>query len=251
VTAVLRPAPSEPTPVSSVAARAVVWHPQRLLGQALVEGLRDGGAISRGRVETDLDGALAGALSGADVVLVAQEAVQNDLGELTEALRHRGRTIPVLVLRWDLNADGMAAELQSGARGVIALQDGAAEARQSIIAALQGDVALPRAIQSAALGSLRRAAQRRRDAQETLELLTPKERVVLELLADGNGCRVIAGRMGVSVNTVRTYLQRLRTKLDARTQLQLAAVGRELLAIDRLSAGDSGLEATGGLRATG
>jgi DNA-binding NarL/FixJ family response regulator len=246
VTAVLRPAPSVAAAASpAVAARAVVWHPQRLLGQALVEGLRKGGAISRGRVETDLDGALAGALSGADVVLVAQEAADDDLGELIEALRHRRRVLPVLILRWDLDADGIAAELQSGARGVIALQDGAAEARQSIIAALRGDVALPRTIQAAALGSLQRAAAQRRAAQETIQLLTPKERVVLELLADGSGCRVIAERMGVSVNTVRTYLQRLRVKLDARTQLQLAAIGRELLTILRRTAETGSLQATG------
>jgi DNA-binding CsgD family transcriptional regulator len=46
------------------------------------------------------------------------------------------------------------------------------------------------------------------------------------------------------VNTVRTYLQRLRHKLDARTQLQLAAIGRDLLAILRLSSEPGALQAT-------
>jgi DNA-binding NarL/FixJ family response regulator len=61
-----------------------------------------------------------------------------------------------------------------------------------------------------------------------LSLLSPREREVLLLLADGYQGPEIAGRLFLSLETVRTHIRNAVTKLGARTRVQAAAmVARE------------------------
>jgi DNA-binding NarL/FixJ family response regulator len=61
-----------------------------------------------------------------------------------------------------------------------------------------------------------------------LTMLTPREREVLVLLADGYQGPEIADRLFLSVETVRTHIRNAVTKLGARTRVQAAAmVARE------------------------
>jgi NarL family two-component system response regulator YdfI len=62
-------------------------------------------------------------------------------------------------------------------------------------------------------------------------LLTNRERQVLGLLADGLGNKQIAGRLGISTNTVKTHLELLFDKLgvSSRTEAVATAARRGLL----------------------
>jgi two-component system nitrate/nitrite response regulator NarL len=53
--------------------------------------------------------------------------------------------------------------------------------------------------------------------------LTPRERQVLELLARGSSGKDIAREMAISVNTVRTHVQSILTKLQVHSRLEAAA----------------------------
>lgn len=57
---------------------------------------------------------------------------------------------------------------------------------------------------------------------EEVETLTPREREVLELLANGFVNKEIAERTGVSVDTVRYYLKRIYVKLHVKTRTEAA-----------------------------
>jgi len=59
------------------------------------------------------------------------------------------------------------------------------------------------------------------------DTLTPRELEVLQSMADGLSSRDIATQMGVSVNTVRTHVQRLMRKLDVHTRLRATSVAIE------------------------
>lgn len=50
--------------------------------------------------------------------------------------------------------------------------------------------------------------------------LTPRERDVLEMLADGLSVQQISRRLGISVHTCRGYVKTLLAKLDAHSQLE-------------------------------
>jgi DNA-binding NarL/FixJ family response regulator len=55
--------------------------------------------------------------------------------------------------------------------------------------------------------------------------LTPRERSVLRLLADGKTNRVIAAELNVSPHTVKDHVSRLMRKLGASTRTELVAMG--------------------------
>jgi len=53
--------------------------------------------------------------------------------------------------------------------------------------------------------------------------LTLREREILDLLADGLGNKQIAGRLGISTNTVKTHLELLFEKLDVASRAEAVA----------------------------
>jgi len=60
---------------------------------------------------------------------------------------------------------------------------------------------------------------------EPWELLTGRERNVLQLLADGETTASAARKLGVSGSTVRTHVENMRSKLGAKTRAALVALG--------------------------
>jgi DNA-binding CsgD family transcriptional regulator len=65
-----------------------------------------------------------------------------------------------------------------------------------------------------------------------VEELTPRERDVLALLADGYGNRLIAARLGISEHTVKFHLASIFGKLGASTRTEAVRKGLELGLID-------------------
>lgn len=58
--------------------------------------------------------------------------------------------------------------------------------------------------------------------------ISPRECEVLDLLADGCSNKVIARRLAISPNTVKTHISRLFEKLDAQGRVQAVAIARSL-----------------------
>jgi DNA-binding NarL/FixJ family response regulator len=65
--------------------------------------------------------------------------------------------------------------------------------------------------------------------------LTPREREVLQLLAEGNSSKAIAEALGVSVNTIDTHRHRIMEKLDLHS---VAALTKYALKIGLTTLGD-------------
>ena len=57
--------------------------------------------------------------------------------------------------------------------------------------------------------------------------ITPREREILELMADGLSNREIANRLFVSENTVKTHSSRVFDKLNARRRTQAVQIARD------------------------
>ena len=68
------------------------------------------------------------------------------------------------------------------------------------------------------------------------DTLTPRERQVLQLLAEGCSTRQIAERLFVSLNTARNHSQHLLRKLDAHSRLEAVAVGIRAGLVERAPA---------------
>jgi DNA-binding CsgD family transcriptional regulator len=59
-------------------------------------------------------------------------------------------------------------------------------------------------------------------------LLTPRERDILALLADGLGNKQIAARLGISTNTVKTHLELLFDKLEVSSRTEAVATAARM-----------------------
>ena len=96
--------------------------------------------------------------------------------------------------------------LAAGAVGYLLKNQVIAELEEAIAAVQRGDTFLSRALR----------ANRRRSRAPELELtrLSPRERAVLRLLAQGRKMREIAEEMGVSVKTIETHRHRIMNKLE-------------------------------------
>lgn len=67
---------------------------------------------------------------------------------------------------------------------------------------------------------------------EIPELLTPREREVLQLLAEGNSNAAIAEHLYISQRTVTTHLSRLYAKLEVTTRTEAVALAIRLGLVD-------------------
>jgi DNA-binding NarL/FixJ family response regulator len=78
-----------------------------------------------------------------------------------------------------------------------------------------------------------------RDTNRLYEL-SPREKEVLTRIAGGQSTRQMSCAMNITVDTVRTYVKNVLTKLGAHSRLQLAALAsRDGLLIDQVTAADS------------
>ena len=71
-----------------------------------------------------------------------------------------------------------------------------------------------------------------RESEAQLERLTPREKEVLRLMAEGTSSRDIARRLGISYTTVRTHIRSLGSKLGVHSKLEAIVKARELALVE-------------------
>jgi NarL family two-component system response regulator LiaR len=115
--------------------------------------------------------------------------------------------------------------IESGAVGYLtkdrALVDDVVE---TVRRAHQGEIMLPPALIGRLVTSL--AARRREQIERRAlaEALTPREREILHLIAEGADNKTIADRLVVSPHTVRTHVQNVLAKLGAHSKLEALTI---------------------------
>jgi DNA-binding NarL/FixJ family response regulator len=157
-----------------------------------------------------------------DVVLVDLQLPDGDGVTLIDELQGGRFRTRVLVLTADPDKVHHARAIDAGASGVLNKTAPVAEIAKAIRHIHAGE-----SIQSAKeiIELLRLASQARendRQAQATLGSLTPRERQVLEALAQGLDNKAIAERLFISHDTARTHVVNLLAKLNAESRLQAA-----------------------------
>jgi DNA-binding NarL/FixJ family response regulator len=117
--------------------------------------------------------------------------------------------------------------IRSGAVGWLRKDESLERLLDVIRGVARGETRLPASETGEVLRLLMRGAERQRENERLLALLTTREREVLACLADGAGHRAIAETLNMSVNTVRTHLQNLMTKVGAHSALEAVALTRD------------------------
>ena len=70
------------------------------------------------------------------------------------------------------------------------------------------------------------------ETPKSWQSLSPREQEVLSLLADGETTASVAERLGVGESTVRTHVERMRSKLNVNTRAAIVAEGFRLGYLD-------------------
>jgi two-component system, NarL family, nitrate/nitrite response regulator NarL len=118
--------------------------------------------------------------------------------------------------------------LRAGFRGYVTKDCPVAQLREAISQAVGGRVVV--AVPSRRVGNGSRGSKKEGVALLAGQL-TPREREVLALLAQGAGSAEMARHLGISPNTLRTHVQSVLTKLQVHSRLEAAsfAVRNELV----------------------
>jgi DNA-binding NarL/FixJ family response regulator len=117
--------------------------------------------------------------------------------------------VKVLCLSMHSDRRFVDAALRSGARGYLLKECALEELVSAIHAVVAGQIHVSPRLTDAVLNDY----QADRGERSTLEELTPREREVLQLLAEGHATRDVAERLHVSVKTVGTHREHLMQKL--------------------------------------
>jgi DNA-binding NarL/FixJ family response regulator len=156
-----------------------------------------------------------------DVVLLDFRLPDGTGFEAAAAIRAvRPASKMIFLTREDSDAARFAA-VQSGASAFIHKSRAAAEVVAAIRDVARGKMLItPRTIST--------LLAKRRAIEAQLDRLTPREREVLRLMAEGHPSRSIAAKLGISYTTVRTHIRSLGSKLAVHSKLEAIVKAREL-----------------------
>jgi DNA-binding NarL/FixJ family response regulator len=117
----------------------------------------------------------------------------------------------VIVLSMHLNEEYVLQALRAGASGYLLKDSGLAELEIAVRAAARGETYLCPPVSKQVIESY---VQRVGSATSPFEHLTPRQREVLQLIAEGHTTQDIALRLGVSAKTVETHRAQVMERLD-------------------------------------
>jgi NarL family two-component system response regulator LiaR len=157
-----------------------------------------------------------------DVVLMDLVMPRMDGIAAIERLRELGSAARVIVLTSFLDEDKVLPAVRAGAAGYLLKDAEPAELVRAIRTVDGGEALLHPAVAARVLRELADDGERVRRH----ELLTPREREVLALVARGRANKAIAFELGVAEKTVKTHVGNILGKLGLsdRTQAALYAV---------------------------
>lgn len=160
-----------------------------------------------------------------DLALIDFRLTDGTGADAAAAIRQiRPDTRLIFLTREDSDAARIAA-LEAGASAFIHKSRAAQEVVDAIrTVANGGTLFTPRTIAN--------LLNTRREVEAQLERLTPREKEVLRLMAEGIPSRDIASRLGISYTTVRTHIRSLGSKLGVHSKLEAIVKAREMALVE-------------------
>jgi DNA-binding NarL/FixJ family response regulator len=170
------------------------------------------------------DGAEAVTLTQAvrpDVVLMDLRMPRVDGVAATRRLRTEAPQVKVVVLTTYSDEESVLEALRAGARGYLTKDAGGDQIRAALQQVLDDHAAIDPAVQRHLIDAIAGAEPATRPALP--DGLTPREAEVLSLIAGGLSNAQIAARLVVSEGTVKSHVNHLFAKIDARDRAQAVA----------------------------
>lgn len=133
--------------------------------------------------------------------------------EVSAQLRDELPEVRVVMLSMHANEEYVLQALRAGAAGYMLKDSATAELELALKAVMQGEIYLSPPISKQVVEGY---VQRVGAEQTASDNLTPRQRQVLQLIAEGHSTKEIAHRLNLSVKTVETHRAQLMERLQIR-----------------------------------
>lgn len=151
--------------------------------------------------------------------------------EATSQMIKRNSRLAVIILSMHSDEDYLLSALNAGAKGYVLKDSAEDDIVKAVRSVYQGTPYFSPEISQTLLEDHIRFLQQR-NLQDSYDLLTEREKEVLQLLAEGKSNKEVAGILNVSVYTVDTHRLHLMQKLDLHNtaEIVLYAVRKKIIA---------------------
>jgi DNA-binding NarL/FixJ family response regulator len=165
-----------------------------------------------------------------DVLLMDVSMPDMNGFDATVRARDSDPNVKVLILTMHDEEELVARCLEAGAAGYIIKDAPASQLLYAIETVAKGERYLSPVVLKKVIGGYVRNTNR---PQTSYDRLTPREREILKLLAEGNTVKDIAVRLDLSVKTVEVHKHNLMKKIDVHDKAELVkyAIQRKLIAV--------------------
>lgn len=133
--------------------------------------------------------------------------------EATQRIKRHHADTDVVILSMHASEEYVMQALRAGASGYIVKDAAMLELERAIVAVRRGETYLSAPISKQVVENYMRRVGGERTS---LSLLTARQREILQLIAEGNSTKEIAGRLHLSAKTVETHRAQLMERLDIR-----------------------------------
>jgi two-component system nitrate/nitrite response regulator NarL len=163
-------------------------------------------------------------LKNVDVAVVDLGLPDGDGLNLVEDFSSSVPRITTLVLSASLEPGRLARAVEAGAAGVLHKSTPIKEIVEAVRRLKAGEALLSSGEIIEMLRLIGRERQEEHDIRRAIEQLTPREREVLQALAEGLESKEIAERLNITVETERTHMVNILHKLNVHSRLQALVI---------------------------
>jgi DNA-binding NarL/FixJ family response regulator len=171
------------------------------------------GVVEDGRALVEAAGTLRPDVIVADITMPHLNGI-----EALVQLRQGGDRVPVVFLTMHRDATFARRALEAGASGFVLKHSAPAELVSAIRAALDGRTYLTPQLAGEVLEAMKQGPEK---AGDPIASLTPRQREVLQLLAEGRSAKEIASSLSISARTVEFHKYQLMETLGLQTNAEL------------------------------
>ncbi len=129
--------------------------------------------------------------------------------DATARIRNQSPEVRVIILSMHANEEYVFQALRSGASGYLLKDSATSELEFAVRAVARGETYLSPPISKAVVDGY----VQRMISDQPLDLLTPRQREILQLVAEGGSTKEIAHRLGLSVKTIEAHRAQIMERL--------------------------------------